>query len=239
MTRKDIVIISVLINAGLLAILFVMAMNVQEDNVVEDQTALNVAIEKNIAKNPSEPEIIPLATLSNIHQGEDELDKVLKDYSIPPSQPEIFDEENPEELRKESDNSIIALQMPVNEDSDYLEITVKRGDALEKIARANGVSVATIKKVNQLKSEKISIGQVLKIPKSSKTEIVQTTNKISPKKETEENSNEVVYYTIKSGDNPWKIAKQHHVNFEDLLKLNNLNEERARNLKIGDKIRVK
>jgi LysM repeat protein len=50
---------------------------------------------------------------------------------------------------------------------------------------------------------------------------------------------EVVYYTIKGGDNPWKIAKQYGVNVDDLLKLNGLNDERAKNLKPGDKIRVK
>ena len=44
---------------------------------------------------------------------------------------------------------------------------------------------------------------------------------------------------MKKGDNPWKIAKQFNVRFEDLLKMNNLDEERARNMKIGDKIRVK
>lgn len=47
------------------------------------------------------------------------------------------------------------------------------------------------------------------------------------------------WYTIKSGDNPWKIAKTQKIKFDDLLKLNGLNEERARNLKPGDRIRIR
>jgi peptidoglycan endopeptidase LytF len=48
-----------------------------------------------------------------------------------------------------------------------------------------------------------------------------------------------VYYVVKSGDSPWKIAKQFNVKPEDILQLNHLDEEKARNLKIGDRIRIK
>ena len=47
------------------------------------------------------------------------------------------------------------------------------------------------------------------------------------------------YYVIKSGDSPWKVAKKLGIKYEDLLKLNNLTEEKAKNLKIGQKIRIK
>jgi LysM repeat protein len=47
------------------------------------------------------------------------------------------------------------------------------------------------------------------------------------------------WYTMKSGDNPWKVAKTQKIKFDDLLKLNGLNEERARNLKPGDQIRIR
>lgn len=239
MSRKDIIIISVLVNAGLLAILFVMAINTQDETITQEQAPVQVVLkEKEIPTHP-EPEIIPLAVLSSHSQGEDELDKVLKDYSIP-SQAEIYDEENPENFHRE--NEIAQTPPPVIEENDFLEITVKRGDALEKIARANGVSVAAIKKMNKLKSEKISIGQVLKIPKkNTEPSTMSLASAKTPKSPDRANEaeNTVSYYTIKSGDNPWKIAKQHHVNFEDLLKLNQLDEEKARNLKIGDKIRVK
>ncbi|MFM6934567.1 MAG: LysM peptidoglycan-binding domain-containing protein [Flavobacteriales bacterium] len=42
---------------------------------------------------------------------------------------------------------------------------VKSGDTLSEIAKKNHVSIASIKKVNQLRSDQIQIGQTLKIPK--------------------------------------------------------------------------
>jgi hypothetical protein len=47
------------------------------------------------------------------------------------------------------------------------------------------------------------------------------------------------YYTVKAGDNPWKIAKKFHLSFERLLQLNHLDEAKARNLKIGQKLKIK
>ena len=113
-----------------------------------------------------------------------------------------------------------------------VEVTVKRGDALEKIARANGTTVYDIMKANKLKSDKLKIGQVLKVP-------VGTPKKAAPEKEVAVADKSIEYYTVKSGDNPWKIAKQFQIKLDDLLKLNNLNEEKARKLKEGDTIRVK
>lgn len=47
------------------------------------------------------------------------------------------------------------------------------------------------------------------------------------------------YYVVKSGDSPWKIARKFHLDFEELLKLNNLDESSAKNLKIGQKLRIR
>jgi LysM repeat protein len=108
---------------------------------------------------------------------------------------------------------------------------------LEKIARNNGTTVDAIKKANHLTTAKLSIGQVLRVPTG---EIKPSTvNQLSKETEMKASNFEAQYYTIKSGDNPWKIAKQFNVKFEDLLHLNHLDEESARNLKVGDKVRVK
>jgi hypothetical protein len=47
------------------------------------------------------------------------------------------------------------------------------------------------------------------------------------------------FYTIKPGDNPWKIAKKFHLSFEKLLQLNHLDEAKARNLKVGQQLKIK
>lgn len=51
-------------------------------------------------------------------------------------------------------------------------------------------------------------------------------------------SQEAKYYTVKSGDNPWSIAVKNKIKLDQLLKLNDLNEEKARRLKPGDKLRI-
>lgn len=47
------------------------------------------------------------------------------------------------------------------------------------------------------------------------------------------------WYTIKPGDNPWKIAKSEKIDYEDILKLNQMTETKAKNLKPGDRIRIR
>lgn len=39
-------------------------------------------------------------------------------------------------------------------------------------------------------------------------------------------------YVVRSGDNPWAIAKAHNVNLAELMKINNIKD--AKNLKVGD-----
>lgn len=47
------------------------------------------------------------------------------------------------------------------------------------------------------------------------------------------------FYVVRPGDNPWKIAKKFHLSFEKLLELNNLDETKAKNLKVGQTLRIK
>jgi LysM repeat protein len=115
-------------------------------------------------------------------------------------------------------------QMPLN------QITVKKGDSLEKIAKANHTTVDQILKLNNLSNSLLKIGQVLKIP-------TERTLTKAPEKKTTETGPE--YYTMKVGDNPWAIAMKHHMKVEELLRLNGLNEERARKLKAGDRLRTR
>jgi LysM repeat protein len=227
MTRRDVIIVSVLVNAGLLAVLFLTAQKSgpelitlvqepREEIVVQEEIELPMAqpiqeIEKPIALNDS-----PVETV-------DELDNVLKEY-LPEAPIETVAVETPKP------------QPPAAPTGHTVEVTVKKGDMLEKIARNNHTTVDAIKKANGLTSDKLKVGQKLKIPVNSKPPkpsqpIAEAAKPVA--------ASEPVYYTIKTGDNPWKIAKQFQVKFEDLLKWNNLDEESGKNLKVGDKIRVK
>lgn len=47
------------------------------------------------------------------------------------------------------------------------------------------------------------------------------------------------FYVVRPGDNPWKIAKKFHLSFEKFLELNNLDEAKAKNLKVGQTLRIR
>jgi LysM repeat protein len=83
----------------------------------------------------------------------------------------------------------------------------------------------------------LSIGQSLRIPSVSKPLVANKAEEVKKTDRTEMAGS--VYYTMKTGDSPWKVAKQNNMNLDDLLRLNNLDEEKARSLKVGDKIRIK
>jgi len=250
MSRRDIILVAALLNAGILSVLFMMAVKV-EDSQMETQPGFNqmATVAPKDFQTPERGETLEIAALSTPSTTTDEWDKVLKDYAASVSpQTIVHEEEAAEELEKENEkleatkveeSKVVSTQpSTAPKSSGFVEVKVKRGDALEKIARSNGTTIEAIKKYNNLANDKLSIGQTLKIPtKSISAEL--------PKKEQAKAESKAIasadieYYTIKSGDNPWKIAKQFRVKFDDLLKLNNLDEEKARNLKVGDKIRVK
>lgn len=236
MSRRDIIIIAVLANAGLLAILFMMAIKSDDDKISEPSEIQQTVVDIKPLDIPLEMKEIPA------DDGDAGLKELVENSSTP--QPIILEDEPVQDLEQEDEIFVkpepeVIVESP-KASPKFIEIKVKRGDSLDKIARANGTTVKAIKEANHLKSDRLDIGQVLRIPTS--TDKKPTASKTSSK--TTETKQVVAqgdseYYTVKNGDNPWKIAKQFHVKVDDLLKLNNLNEEKARNLKAGDKIRVR
>ena len=94
--------------------------------------------------------------------------------------------------------------------------TVKAGDSLYSIALKYGISVDELKNANNLTSNIIMVGQVLRIP--------------SAVDETEEN-----IYVVKSGDSLYSIAKKYNTTVDNLKNLNNLT---SNVLMIGQKLLV-
>lgn len=238
MSRKDTIVITVLINLGLLAILFATAVIYDDDKTIDAHAEIQNSLSTTVSSNPvhySDANKSSDAILVTAETPTDEMDHVLSDYVSSEGQDiSVFEESVYEPVAPKEETKVAsASNMPV--DNHFVEITVKRGDALEKIARANNTTVSSIIKENNLRSERLTIGQVLRVPVGRK-------KTIQPAEETvksESDSSDKQYYIVKSGDSPWKIARQFNVKFEDLLTLNNLNEDKARNLKVGDKIRIK
>ncbi|WP_160118360.1 LysM peptidoglycan-binding domain-containing protein [Bacillus sp. V59.32b] len=84
--------------------------------------------------------------------------------------------------------------------------TVKKGDTLYRIAKNNKTTVATLKKLNNLKSDSLKIGQVLKLPGAP----VSTPST----------------YKVQKGDTLYSISKKVKVSVADLKKINNLKSDR-------------
>jgi len=252
MSRRDTIIIALLVNAGLLALLFMLAINSDDDGVI-DQPGIENTIVNNRDIEPV-PTNVTAIGLPDTHVN-DEVDSFLNDLTDENhSRPLEVDDEGYVLLQPEAPvpvKQMVTTESQPTKETNYVEVTVKRGDALEKIARNNGTTIEAIKKANNLSSTKLSIGQVLRVPISKNNSVDNATAskaKVTPSTSSQpvavnntvvSSNNAAQYYTVKKGDNPWKIAKQYNINFDDLLKMNNLDEERARNMKIGDKIRVK
>lgn len=97
------------------------------------------------------------------------------------------------------------------ENTNKISYVVKRGDSLWLIANKYDTTVEKIKSTNNLKSNTLSIGQVLVIPSSS----------------------EFITYTVKKGDSLWLIANKYNTTVDNIKKLNNLS---SNNLQINQKL---
>ena len=98
--------------------------------------------------------------------------------------------------------------------------TVKKGDALGKIAESHGVSVAKIKEWNALKSDNIKVGQKLTIYKNG-----------GPAKSSSSTSSASGHesYTVKSGDTFYSIAKNYPgVSAQNIMDYNGLTSSKLR-----------
>jgi peptidoglycan endopeptidase LytF len=218
MSRRDIIIIAVLVNLGLMAVLFMLASPIGEEEALGSKQIAEVL--QQTPKEISRMESVPII-LTQENEA-DEVDSVLKDFAA--SLEEAAEDSalmQTEEFRREN-----------HSDEKYVEITVKRGDVLSKIAKANGTTIAAIRKANHLQSDQLKIGQVLKIPFGTSGTLKDS---LSNDKLKVGSSN---YYVVQSGDNPWKIAKVYHISVKELLEMNHMDEVKAKNLKPGDKILV-
>jgi len=251
MDRKKTILIAVLINAGLLVLLFVVALHHDE------ATPKNIELAQ--ASQPESQPLfndVPLLTEAPLAQSvsdaiqPDSFTQMARPLAAAPMQQAPLSGQPTENIVHQlpplassspaaPDVSIApqALSSSPLTAAMPLEIKVKKGDSLEKIAKSHHTSVDEIIRLNHLPSSFLRIGQVLKLssersihgPAKSKTLVADRgLNEAHPE-----------YYTVRVGDNPWTIAMKHHMKVDELLKVNNLNEEKARRLKPGDRLRIR
>ncbi len=232
MNRKNLIILAVLVNAGLMTVFFISALKSNgEDEVVTTSMPISLPVAQ-----------APITQSAPA----DEMDQVLKQHATSEIAPAVLTMTATETTVQSSSSpltqasfaddlkAISQTETPAQAQEKPLaaahtsEVTVKKGDVLEKIARRHGISVDDLMKTNGLSSSRLKIGQVLKVPAKN-----------APKAEVAKQAGGEEFYIVKNGDNPWTIAVKNHIKVEELLKLNGLNEEKARRLKPGDKLRIK
>ena len=103
-----------------------------------------------------------------------------------------------------------------NEDTNYINYTVKKGDSLYSIAKQFDTTVSEIMTFNQLTSTILSIGQILKIPSQN-------------------DNTEYGVYFVKKGDTLYSIANQYGITVSELKSLNSLTSDQ---LSIGMMLKV-
>ena len=120
------------------------------------------------------------------------------------------------ELKKENNLTSNTLQIgevlriptkEIYEEEENIYI-VKKGDSLYSIANKYNTTVEELKRINNLTSNILSIGQVLKLPSDKASNVEKEENTIS--------------YTVQKGDSLYSIARKYNTTIDRIKDLNNL-----------------
>ena len=98
---------------------------------------------------------------------------------------------------------------------------VQKGDSLWSIANANNTTIDELVNLNDLVTNNIYVGQILKIPNSGESGVILPAN-----------SNE---YVVQKGDTLYSIALKYNTTVPDLISKNNLNDTA---LKVGEVLQI-
>lgn len=213
MSRRDTVIVAVLINACLLIVLFATSISKKEPNLV---------MAKEMSVKPQVPHVAALEK-----ERESAQDSAFTFAQAKVSEPTFTPPVPVEKPAVKKVEKVAAAPVQEKKAPNYIQVTVKRGDYLEKLARENNTKVDDIMRLNDLSSTQLKIGQVLKMPLIAKNAESSGEKKQALKQ-----------YTVKSGDTLWHIAKKHNMQVSDLLKLNRMSSDSANKLQPGDMLLV-
>ena len=100
----------------------------------------------------------------------------------------------------------VAESKPIRPSSSFH--CVRKGDSLWNIAQRYDTTVRDIKKLNQFRSDRLIVGQTIKIPGFKPDRLLDTS--------------QLSIYSVKNGDSPYTIALKHNMELGRLLTLNKL-----------------
>lgn len=105
---------------------------------------------------------------------------------------------------------------------------VRSGDTLSQIAQRHHSSVAAIKQLNKLSSNRIRIKQNLLIPNAASGAAIKASQAYATAKS--------IVHRVRRGDSLWKIARRYSISINDLARANNISVKAV--LRIGQKLRI-
>ena len=138
-------------------------------------------------------------------------------------------------------NAFVLSALSNLKQSSYTMHIVKPGETLAKIAKKYDVSIHSILNNNpSLVEDKLSIEQIIRIPKStpkktsttSKTNIPTVVNNV---KSFSQQNKQAKQHTVENGQTLYSISKLYNIKMDDLIKWNNIIDNK---LKVGSVIAV-
>jgi len=118
---------------------------------------------------------------------------------------------------------------------NYLVYRVRSGDYLGRIARKFHTSVRRIKRMNGLRSNRLRVGQKLKIYARYPVAVNNSGHSIKSKKNNKKRGKALIY-KVKEGDTLWNISRKYKVSLSEILQWNKLKHNSK--LKPGMKLRI-
>jgi len=116
-----------------------------------------------------------------------------------------------------------------SDDTENSVYVVKNGDTLGQIAEKFGMTTATLKSINNLTSNSISVGKKLTVSGSGEN------NTKSENVERRTTESEKTTYVVKNGDTIGQIAENHSVSSQNIRDWNNISGNK---IKVGQKLAI-
>ena len=127
------------------------------------------------------------------------------------------------------------IEEKVEQVSDCITHSVKKGESLGSIARKYHVTVSNIKQWNHLKRETIHVGQKLKIYRSG-APMAQVKSGSTKTSSGGGSQGTVKTHTVKKGETLSSISRKYGCTVNDIKKWNNL---KSNTVKVGQKLKIK
>ena len=120
---------------------------------------------------------------------------------------------------------------------DYRRVTyrVRRGDNMRSVARRLGVSPATIMKSNGLRSQRLRVGQTLRVNVPIVTRQTTTSRPTTTRSTPDTPVASTKFYVVRKGDTLYSIANRYSITASALRNANNIS---GNNISIGQRLTI-